>query len=222
MSDGIRLISTKDGSQSLFIPELNETYHSTYGAAEESQYVFIDYGLAQVDKSKIDAFEVGFGTGLNALLGWKYARENKKKLRFQAIENNPLPGELTSQYSRSWLDETGLSEDYRRLCEAKWEETIEIDSFFRLSKIVDNWLTFKTENKFDIIFYDAFAPSKQSEMWHLSLLEKGFDMLRDKGLLVTYCAQGQFRRDLQSAGFEVERLPGPPGKREMIRARKNL
>jgi tRNA U34 5-methylaminomethyl-2-thiouridine-forming methyltransferase MnmC len=220
MSRIIKVIETEDGSQSLLLSELNETYHSTHGAAKESQHVFIENGLASVIGKKISVFEVGFGTGLNALLALKYGLINNLDIQYTSIESHPLPSELTARYNQSWLSDSGLTSEYNAICESTWNEFVKINSRFHLKKISGDWLSFMTDSKYDVIFYDAFAPAKQHEMWEVALLEKSFEILANQGLLVTYCAQGQFRRNLESVGFEVERLPGPPGKREMIRARK--
>ena len=220
MSKDIKLIETGDGSQSLLLSGINETYHSTHGAASESQYVFVDQGLAQLEEQSISVFEVGFGTGLNALLALKYCNDRNLSIKYTSIEYHPLPDELTTQYNKSWLSDAGLSSEYKAINESEWNKLVKVNTGFHLNKISGNWLTFQTEDVYDIIFYDAFAPSKQNEMWELPLLQKSFDMLTDNGFLVTYCAQGQFRRNLEAVGFAVERLAGPPGKREMIRARK--
>lgn len=216
----IRVIDTKDGSQSLFVPELNETYHSTHGAAEESEFVFIENGLAKVSKDHIRVFEVGFGTGLNALLAWSYAKEHRKKVYYESIEFHPLSADVIARYNQSWLMDSDLNAEYVAISQAEWNHNAILDQHFTLKKVEADWLEYKAIERFDIIFYDAFAPSRQGEMWELSLLEKSYTMLHDDGLLVTYCAQGQFRRNLKDVGFKVERLPGPPGKREMIRAEK--
>lgn len=221
MSRSVKVIETGDGSQSLVNTEINETYHSTHGAVSESQYVFIDKGLSLVKADELSVFEVGFGTGLNTLLALKFGTENHLSIKYTSIEYHPLQSEITSQYNQSWLLHFGLSTQYESICNAEWNEWVKISDRFALQKIQGDWLSFQTEVKFDVIFYDAFAPNKQSEMWELTLLEKCFAMLVHNGLLVTYCAQGQFRRNLESVGFEVERLDGPPGKREMIRATKS-
>ena len=216
----IEIIDTGDGSQSLRIPELEETYHSRKGAAQESQYVFIDKGLAQINKKKVAVLEIGFGTGLNALLAWAYARKSGQTLYYTSIEKYPLKSEIYKEFSRDWLEQQSLYKEYLMLHESAWMHDVELGPEFILRKVEADWVDYKIVGTYDIVFYDAFAPSKQEEMWASKLIQRCYDSLESGGILVSYCAQGQFRRNLQDSGFIVERLEGPPGKREMIRAIK--
>lgn len=206
----IEIITTSDGSHSLLNTELDETYHSRHGALQESLHVFIRNGLDIVDKDEVNVFEVGFGTGLNALL----AAQSKKKVNYTSIEAYPLPEEVYSQLNYEPKD--FLLELHR----AAWNHKSQISNL----KLIKFHTTLESitlsPNQFDVIFFDAFAPSKQPEMWELPMIKKVCDSLMPGGLFVTYCAKGQLKRDLKSMGMEVETLAGPPGKKEMVRARK--
>ncbi|MDV3309438.1 MAG: tRNA (5-methylaminomethyl-2-thiouridine)(34)-methyltransferase MnmD [Cyclobacteriaceae bacterium] len=216
-----RIITTDDGSHSLYHTALNETYHSRHGALTESRHVFIENGLAQVPPSvdPIRVLEVGFGTGLNALLTWLYARSSERLVYYTGIEPFPLKADTWRLLNYS----TSLSaeREFTTLHEASWNEAHELDAFFHFSKLSMGIEDFVASGLlFDVVYYDAFAPEKQPAMWSSEALGVTVGAMRQKGILVTYCAKGQFRRTLRSLGMEVEALPGPPGKREMTRARK--
>ncbi len=214
------VIITNDGSSSIFIPELNEHYHSSHGAIQEAQHVFIAHGLAQLGKNPITLFELGFGTGLNALLTAQFAEKHQIQINYQSIEAFPVDTALLEQLNYSTLlnDNEGL---FNALHDADWEKEVSISSYFSLHKIAGKMEDYQPEQGVDLIYFDAFGPRAQAELWHIHILEKMYDALKDGGVLVTYCAQGQFKRDLKSLGFVVESLPGPPGKREMTRAVKS-
>jgi len=222
----IELIETRDGSHSLFVPEINETYHSTHGALTESEYVFIQQGLDHYvstnSVSEINILEIGFGTGLNALLTCLAAEKGNTRINYSSLETNPIESTITGElnYHELIADESAAVV-FDSLHTAKWNELVRINDNFYLEKIEQQLQNYAGEtDQFDLVYFDAFAPSRQPEMWELSLFEGIFKMMKPKGVLVTYCAQGQFKRDLKSCGFEVERLPGPPGKAEMTRAVK--
>ena len=156
----IEIVDTGDGSQSLRIPELEETYHSRKGAAQESQYVFIDKGLAEIKKKKIAVLEVGFGTGLNALLAWTHARMSNQALYYTSIEKYPLKSDIYKEFSRDWLEQQSLYKQYLMLHESAWMLDVEFGPDFVLRKVEADWIDYKINGTFDIVFYDAFAPSK--------------------------------------------------------------
>lgn len=219
-----RFLITEDGSHTIYLPELRETYHSTHGAIRESDYVFIRQGLEQAlqgGKQSIKIFEMGFGTGLNALLSWIYAEKNQVSITYQSIEAFPLTlDEVQKLNYPDLIDAEDANTKFHKIHQCKWNESVELSPYFHLRKI-DQWIQkFHTDTQFDVCFFDAFAPSKQAEMWEIPILEKVKNMLVPKGILVTYCAKGQLKRDLKTLGFEVESLPGPPGKKEMVRAVK--
>jgi tRNA U34 5-methylaminomethyl-2-thiouridine-forming methyltransferase MnmC len=221
----LKIIVTEDGSHSLYNADLNETYHSFHGAVQESKHVFIKEGLDYLklnqNLAQINVLEVGFGTGLNALLALEWAHENQVEVNFTTLEPFPLKAELYEQlnYSQFILGEN-VQEKFIALHRAPWEVTDRQGALFSIFKTEQTLQDFKSENKFNVIFFDAFAPSKQSEMWELSVLSRAVGNLVSRGVLVTYCAQGQLKRDLKSLELEVQTLPGPPGKKEMVRAVK--
>jgi tRNA U34 5-methylaminomethyl-2-thiouridine-forming methyltransferase MnmC len=217
------IIDTSDGSHSIYIPALNETYHSSHGAITESIHVFIKAGLneysQQFKPQEINVFEVGFGTGLNALLAMQWAAENKVKLNYHSIEQFPVAEEVYQKLNYGKL--SGNKEAFLKIHQAAWDKEVPIAENFLIKKIYASWNDFAlAEKAYQIVFYDAFAPGKQPEMWDIELLQKSYNGLKENGMLVSYCARGQFKRDLKSCGFVVETLPGPPGKKEMVRGRK--
>jgi len=221
----VKLFITEDGSHSLQVPELDETYHSSHGAIQESQHVFIKNGLAhwllKNKKKELNIFEVGLGTGLNTLLTELKAKELDVKVNYQGIELYPLTNDIFSQlnYAKQ-LDSEQLT--FEQLHTSKWEEQVEILSNFSLHKTKDSFKDFEATFTYDLIYFDAFAPSKQPEMWEYEIIEKCYNMLNPNGIFVTYSAKGQLKRDLKQVGFSVESLPGPPGKFEMVRATRNV
>jgi tRNA U34 5-methylaminomethyl-2-thiouridine-forming methyltransferase MnmC len=219
----LRIITTSDGSHSLLNESLHETYHSVHGAIQESQHVFIrnglDYFLRQNTASVVSILEVGFGTGLNALLTMLYAEEHAKKIVYTTIEANPLEEEIWSKLN--YCETLGRPEYYQALHRSKFDSEISLHRDFTLQKL---YCTLEKSalaaQAFDVVYFDAFAPSKQPELWDLSVLTKIFHAMKQRGIFVTYCAKGQLKRDLASLGFKVETLHGPPGKKEMVSAMK--
>jgi len=216
----IKIIITDDGSHSLFNEALDETYHSRHGAVQESLHVFIEHGFGYLARKQnpdsISILEVGFGTGLNALLTAAEAIKNNINVSFATLETFPLGKEIWE--SLNYSDPHNL---FNTLHQTEWEKWMEINSRFRLLKLEKSLLDVDLEpQQFDLIYFDAFAPGKQPEMWELSVLQKVVTTLKPGGVFVTYCARGQLKRDLKSLGLTVESLPGPPGKREMVRALK--
>lgn len=212
---------TEDGSVTLFVPELNEHYHSVKGARTESQHIFIDMGLKAVTTTEPHILEIGFGTGLNALLTLEAAEKELRYVHYTGIELYPLTWEEVDslKYSNHPL--------FKVLHTTTWEESITISPYFSLQKIqadatkLNKVLEENTSLSFDVIYFDAFAPEKQPEMWDEQVFRTLYTRMNRHGVLTTYCAKGIIRRLLQTVGFKVERLPGPPkGKREILRATK--
>lgn len=216
----IRLISTRDGSDSFYVPALDETYHSKHGAIQESQHVFIANGLEyyvdQVESQKVDILEFGFGTGLNALLTFKAKPDFN--ISYHSLEKYPIKQVLANQLNYGKILER--SELFKKILVSPWGTWHELTDNHSLLKEEIDFVDFEPESSYDLIYFDAFAPSKQPELWSVEILRKCYDALKNGGAFVTYSAKGQLRRDLESLGFTVERLPGPPGKAEMLRARK--
>lgn len=214
------LFITKDGSHTLFVPEIDECYHSTHGAIQESIHVFIEAGLKQFTKTEINVLEIGFGTGLNAFLSLEQAKIGKSKIHFTTIEKYPVELEkaLKLNYANGYSDESKY--EFELIHKVKWNEESNINPFFSITKYKGDFTQFDFEGKYDVIFFDAFSPEKQPEMWSEAMFKKIYQLSNSGAILTTYCAKGIVRRALQSAGFTVERLPGPPGKREILRATK--
>lgn len=218
----IKIIETSDGSQSLYHEELNETYHSTHGALTESEHVFIKHGLdylKNTGKSHINILEVGFGTGLNALLTQGYTTLFREvTVNYVTLEPLPLSKELIAELKYHELKSDQVSkDDFLFLHACEWEKQHKLNDRLTFTKHQTTLQEFKPDNHFDLVFYDAFAPSKQAEMWGFELLKDLVSMMSTEAVLVTYCARGQFKRDLAALGMNVETLPGPPGKKEMVR-----
>ena len=215
------LQKTADGSDTLYSSEMMESYHSVNGAAQESRHVFLEAGLRQIKKQTIRIFEVGFGTGLNALLTWGEAHRNNLQIDYEAIEAFPISKTVVESLNYHELEPELPENAFLEMHEAFWDNaTILEENRFKLLKIQGDFTDFDFTDSYDLIYFDAFAPDKQPEMWEESLFLKIFNALNDHGILVTYCAKGEIRRRMQRAGFRVERIPGPPGKREMLRAVK--
>ncbi len=215
---------TRDGSPTLYLPELDEYYHSMHGAVQEAKHVFIENGLlTRNEKAELKILEVGFGSGLNALLTCIKGQENpSRSISYIGIESNPLNHEEQKMMDFSeQIKHPNLQEFVEKIHTAEWNVLTNITSNFSLLKIEAEIQKFTTEpNAFDIIYYDAFGPRAQGEMWDKPIFEPLYRLLNDNGILVTYCAQGQFKRNLKEIGFIVESRPGPPGKREMTVAKK--
>ena len=223
---------TDDGSTTLFVPELNEHYHSSKGARTESQHIFINMGLKASTATTPHILEIGFGTGLNAWLTLEEAEKSGRNVYYTGLELYPLEWQLVEQLGYISANEQLMTGDnqcpahelFKQLHTSPWEEDVPITPHFTLRKVQKDFNKLETETegwKADVIYFDAFAPEKQPEMWSQELFNRLYVLLNNGGILTTYCAKGVVRRMLQAAGFIVERLPGPPGgKREILRARK--
>ena len=220
----LEIKKTKDGSNTLYVPALNEHYHSVHGALQESQHVFIKHGLEHVltTKTDIKILEVGFGTGLNAILTIPFALSQKAFIQYDTLEKYPLSEKLVERlHFEQFILNPELQDYYRQMHHCNWNEPVTLMPFFTLQKINEGLEDFfPPEAYYDIIYFDAFAPEKQPELWTEEIFRKLYQATRPGGILVTYCAKGSFKRNLKAAGFEVEALPGPPGKREMTRGLK--
>ena len=216
----IKIILSKDGSHTLYREDIDETYHSRHGAIQEAQHVFIDMGLKEVEKSKkqINILEVGFGTGLNALLT---CLNCKSKINYIGLEAIPLKNNVLNGLNYDTTVIGGNPQEiFKSIHNAPWETQYPITSLFSIQKVEKEIQKFEITQPIDVVYYDAFGPNSQAEMWDISIFEKLYKAMSSSGVFVTYCAKGQVRRDLISVGFEIERLEGPPGKREMLRGIK--
>ncbi|MBN1820834.1 MAG: tRNA (5-methylaminomethyl-2-thiouridine)(34)-methyltransferase MnmD [Prolixibacteraceae bacterium] len=211
---------TADGSHTLFVAELNEPYHSVNGAVTESMHVFIENALLFRNKKDIVVFEVGFGTGLNCLLTALKAMENGLKIKYITIEKYPLDPEIIKKLNYPSFFKDDRSEIWEKIHESPWDRDVELNNNFKLYKInADILLTSfsKISQNFDVVYFDAFAPDVQPALWQPEIFSRLFEKCNKKAVLTTYSAKGSVRRTMISAGFKVEKLPGPPGKKEMLR-----
>ena len=210
---------TADGSTSFRIDELDETYHSQHGALTESLHVYIRNGLAECTGHRLSVFEMGLGTALNASLTWRFAESNHLEIDYFGLEKYPLS---ESEYRN--LEFGAGQHDLARYCQqihqASWDERQGLSPCFSITKKAEDLRAVSIPDQLDLVFFDAFAPDKQPELWTPQIFSKLFQHMKSQAIFVTYSAKGQVRRDLLAAGFLVERLPGPPGNRQMIRARK--
>jgi len=212
---------TKDGSVTIFLPEIDEHYHSIHGAIQESLHVFIKEGIDKFKNQRsINIFEVGFGTGLNALLAADWSEQNRIIVNYTSIEPFPVEGNLLHSFIKSFKN-NDLEGTLKDIHQADWDKNVVVSDYFNLKKIKSKLLDLNLNSEgYDIVFYDAFGPRVQPDLWTIECFEKIYQLLNFNGALVTYCAKGQVKRDLKSVGFRVETCQGPPGKREMIRAWK--
>ncbi len=213
------LVLTNDGSHSLFVAEINECYHSRHGAIVEAEHVFIRNGLSANNKEQLNILEIGFGTGLNALLSAQKAAQKEININYHAIELYPVSEGNYMQLNFTEL----IGQDNKELIKlhaTAWEKECAINPYFNLTKNKIALENYTTNTKFDIIYFDAFSPDKQPEMWTAAVFKKMYDVLKDDGFLVTYCAKGVIKRTMKAVGFEIVVLDGPPGKRQMTRANK--
>lgn len=215
------IIDSADGSHTILSEVYGVTYHSRHGATTETEHVFIQMGLhwkAQ-EKKEISVLEVGFGTGLNAFMSMLEAERQGWLIRYQSLETHPVSMEQAAALNYpDMLQVPERASDFLQLHSLDWNRPHAISKYFIFEKTFVPLQDFQPDRLFDVIFFDAFAPQAQPEMWEEAIFEKLAKTLNSGGGLVTYCAQGEFRRRLRRAGFATERLPGPPGKREMTRA----
>ncbi|GAB3875766.1 tRNA (5-methylaminomethyl-2-thiouridine)(34)-methyltransferase MnmD [Hymenobacter segetis] len=218
---------TADGSPTLFVPALNEHYHSQHGARQESAHVFIEAGLRPLleagmgQAQPLRLLEVGLGTGLNALLTLEAAQAAGAAVAYDGFETYPLPAETVAVLASQWQDEPMLATAFARMHTMPWGLPLMIAPEFSLAKVQKPIQAVALPaNHYDLIYFDAFAPEKQPELWTEDIFHNLYYTAAPGAVLVSYCAQGQFRRNLRAAGWLTEKLPGPPGKREMTRAWK--
>lgn len=216
------LIKTSDGSTSLYIPQLDETYHSVHGALQETQHVFIKNGLQLFDHQSISILEIGFGTGLNALATYKEHESLQLNIHYETVEAYPLSCDEASQMNfPQMLNATALVPVFEQMHRCEWNKLITLSPSFSFKKRLQRFETISDVDSFDLIYFDAFGAQVQPELWQEAIFQRMYIALKRGGYLVTYAAKGSVRRAMQACGFAVERLPGPPMKREMLRAHKD-
>ncbi|HAF28707.1 MAG TPA: SAM-dependent methyltransferase [Bacteroidales bacterium] len=216
----INIKTTNDGSNTLYSSRFNEHYHSTFGAIEESNCVYIEAGLNHSRLNSIKVFEVGFGTGLNAILTCAESLKRPLTVEYTAIELYPVELEIINHLN--YMD--FLTVDQKSVCKkiqtCKWNKKVKISDNFTLQKINSDFIHYEFQEKYDLIYFDAFAPDKQPEMWEPENFIKIYESLNNEGLLTTYSSKGSVKINLRKAGFKVTRLKGPTGKRHILRAEK--
>lgn len=220
-----KIIITQDGSTTIHIPEWNEQYHSTHGAIQEAKHVYLKHGLAffcaskkDAEQSKISILEIGFGTGLNAFLTAIKAQALNLNCNYVGIEGFPVSQEELK--ALNYTQALKHKKLFSKIHFCKWEEDVEITEHFTLKKQEKQFSSITDENQFNIIYFDAFGPRVQPELWTEAVFKTMYKALKKEGVLVTYCAQGHARRAMVSVGFTVSRVEGPPGKRHMLQAVK--
>lgn len=220
-----KIIRTADGSTTIFLPDWDEHYHSKHGALQEAYHVFIKNGLEELRQAKakevISIMEIGFGTGLNCFITLIEAEKFDLNINYTGIEAYPIsPEEVKALNYTDTFPQKNAQEYFELLHELAWEKELEVTDFFKLHKKQQFFHEIKAENSFDLIYFDAFGARVQPDLWTEEIFAIMYRAMKSGGVLVTYSAKGSVRRAMQAVGFRVERLPGPPGKREMLRARK--
>ncbi len=215
-----QIIVTEDGSHTFYIPEMDEHFHSVHGAIQESSHIFIRNGLQRCRKKKIFIFEAGFGTGLNVLL--TLMNRGDREIHYYSIEKYPLTSEEYEELNYPDLTGAGFKDIFFEMHRCEWNRQEQIIPGFSLMKIKADLLeiNFSILPFFDLIYYDAFAPSKQPELWDEKIFTAIAHHTSPHGIFVTYCAKGEVRRSLTRCGFNMQRLPGPPGKKEILYGEK--
>lgn len=217
------IITTGDGSKTIRIKDWNEQYHSLHGAVREAYHVFIKNGLSLFHDRDLSILEIGFGTGLNAFITFLESRKYNLKIRYRAVDAFPVTeGEWGQLDYTLALDATDQVPIFRSMHQTDWEESCELADHFYLWKQKKDFRDISDIGEFDLIYFDAFGSRVQPELWTVGVFATMYRALKPGGTLVTYAAKGEVRRAMQAVGFGVERLPGPPGKREMLRAVKPI
>jgi tRNA U34 5-methylaminomethyl-2-thiouridine-forming methyltransferase MnmC len=217
------ILITGDGSQTITIPELNVTYHSLHGAIQESMHVFIEAGLKpllnRAARQPVFIFEMGFGTGLNALLTLIQAEQSQQEIYYETIESDPVEMDCVKGLNYyEQLQKPGLKNAFEQLHYCEWNKVIAITPYFTFKKINGGLTAYSADTKFNLIYFDAFAPTVQPELWTTEVFKKLYGIMEKNGVLITYSSKSIVRKAMQAAGFTVTKIPGPHGKREMVRA----
>ena len=215
-----KLVITEDGSHTLYVKELDEHYHSLHGALTESRHVFIEAGLNALNINHINIFEMGFGTGLNAFLTLIETGRSGKTVSYTGLEKFPLAIGVLASLNYESLFPGAEGKMFQAIHNIPWNESTGISNEFRLEKKEGDICRLDTQDRYDLVYFDAFAPDKQPELWTAEIFNRIFRSMKPSSILTTYSSKGQVRRNLAEAGFRVEKLPGPPGKRDMTRAWK--
>lgn len=215
------LIVTADGSHSLYNSLIDEHYHSIHGSIQESKHIFIDAGLKSIEKKEINILEIGFGTGLNALLTYIEAKKSDLYINYSAIEKFPIPENIFKKLNFAELSDTGFNE-FLMMHNCIWNNEVKIDGNFTFEKILCDVRDATFQKCFDLVYFDLFSQKKQPELWTNQVIENILQTIKPNGVFVTYSANGMLKRILETAGFQVFHLSGPPGKRVFTKAVKKI
>lgn len=216
----VKPILTADGSHTLYSEHHNAHYHSLNGAVQESQHIFIKNGYDSIDKNELRVLEVGFGTGLNAALTAYQSYSQKRITDYTGIDLYPIETETLLSLNYSSFLQKEVGDIWRNIVTSKWNNQEKINDYFTLNKVNTDFIAMRFNSSYDLIYFDAFAPDDQPDMWTPSIFQRLHNATTKNGILVTYCSKGIVKQALRDAGYTVTRLPGPPGKRHMIRAYK--
>lgn len=217
------IIKTLDGSTTIHLEEWDECYHSKHGAIQEAKHVFIKNGLDLFESKPVSILEIGFGTGLNAFITFLKANDSRQNIDYTGVEAYPVdPEEVLAMNYVSELEAVSFENIFKKMHECEWNQRNEITSDFSLTKRKQFFDEINDFEIFDLIYFDAFGYRVQPELWTVEIFQKMYNSLKPNGVLVTYAARGVIKKNMLSVGFTVEKLAGPPGKREMFRARKKL
>ena len=216
------IIKTNDGSTTIYLPEWNESYHSKHGAIQEAYHVFIKNGLSLFKVKSIAILEIGFGTGLNAFITFVEAKKTNQSIDYVGVEAYPVEMDETMQMN--YPNEIDVSETtvFKKMHEFNWDQKNQLSDNFMLTKRQQFFQDIQDEASFDLIYFDAFGFRVQPDLWTDTIFAAMFKALKPNGILVTYACRTSIKNAMLSAGFSVEKLPGAPGKREMLRASKVL
>ena len=216
-----KIIVTGDGSKTIQIEDWDEQYHSKHGAVQEAYHVFIEHGLRLFSTQHVHLLEIGFGTGLNALITYLEAAKLNLRIDYVGVEAFPVTMEEVTQLDYcGQLGAESAKNTFFEMHNTPWEEPVSLTDTFSLTKQKKDFREINEQNLFNLIYFDAFGARVQPDLWTEDIFKVMYDALVKDGVLVTYAAKGSVRRAMQAVGFMVERLPGPPGKREMLRAVK--
>lgn len=215
------ILTTFDGSTTIHLPDWDESYHSKHGAIQEAYHVFIQSGFSLFKGNSISILEIGFGTGLNAFITYLEAKKSNQTIDYVGVEAYPV--EVVEALQMNYVSELDAPNEmniFRKMHECNWEKKDVISDNFSLTKRKQFFQDIVDENTFDLIYFDAFGFRVQPELWSLEIFQKMYKALKTNGILVTYACRGSIKRAMLECGFKVEKLPGAPGKREMLRATK--
>ena len=217
------IVQTSDGSTTIYLPEWEENYHSKHGAIQEAKHVFIKNGFEQFNQTEVSIMEIGFGTGLNAFITFLEAKKSNIKINYSGVEAYPVDfNEIAQMNYVSELQAGDFESEFQKMHSSEWNENVKISENFSLIKRQQFFNEINDVEQFDLIYFDAFGYRVQPELWSTEIFQKMFNALKPGGILVTYAARGVVKRSMIEVGFTVEKLAGPPGKREMFRASKNI